>query len=113
MPAFAGRTLPAPYLAYSFRVTDRPDTTAKHLAVRGDLLLDGPSASTELLHPGVVCYKEQAQGAHPVRGKGRAHPPEQTEGYEPSFSLTRADSRHAVKGDSYVSGVDPKSETAS
>jgi hypothetical protein len=34
-----------------------------------------------------------ALGAHPVRGKGRAHPPKQTEGYEPSFSLIRADSR--------------------
>src|SRR4051794_117301 len=45
---------------------------------------------------------KQARGAHPVRGKGRAHPPKKTEGYEPSFSLIRADSRHAVKGDSYV-----------
>lgn len=43
-----------------------------------------------------------ARGAHPVRGKGRAHPPKTLQGYEPSFSLIRADSRHTVRGDSYV-----------
>src|SRR4051812_34963009 len=35
-----------------------------------------------------------AQRAHPVRGKGRAHLEQYNEGYEPSFSLIRADSRH-------------------
>ena len=45
---------------------------------------------------------KEARGAHPVRGKGRAHPTQILEGYEPSFSLTSADSRHAAKGDSYV-----------
>src|SRR6185437_453916 len=45
-----------------------------------------------------------APGAHPVRGKGRAHPVVfPIEGYEPSFSLIRAPSRHAMQGDSYVS----------
>ena len=46
--------------------------------------------------------RERARGAHPVRGKGRAPPTHQLEGYEPSFSLTGADSRHVLKGDSYV-----------
>jgi len=35
-----------------------------------------------------------ARRAHPVRGKGRAHLKQYNEGYEPSFSLIRADSRH-------------------
>jgi len=35
-----------------------------------------------------------AQRAHPVRGKGRAHLKPSNEGYEPSFSLIWADSRH-------------------
>jgi hypothetical protein len=48
-----------------------------------------------------------ARGAHPVRGKGRAHPTTLLEGNEPSFSLTGADSRHAVKGDSYVRRASP------
>src|SRR5262245_27796686 len=48
-----------------------------------------------------------ALGAHPVRGKGGAHPPEPSEGSEPSFSLNDADARHAVKGDSYVRRFTP------
>ena len=36
----------------------------------------------------------QRKRAHPVRGKGRAHLKHNNEGYEPSFSLIRADSRH-------------------
>ena len=44
-----------------------------------------------------------AQGAHPVRGKGSAHPLRDNGRYGPSFSLICADSRHAMKGDSHVS----------
>jgi hypothetical protein len=43
-----------------------------------------------------------ARGAYPVRGKGRAHPLNQIQGYEASFSLIPADSRHALKRDSYI-----------
>src|SRR5437660_1746188 len=54
-----------------------------------------------------------ARGAHPVRGKGRAHPPKRSEGYEPSFSLIRADSGHSMKGDSYVGRTSPSASSQS
>src|SRR5580658_6599217 len=38
-----------------------------------------------------------ARRAHPVRGKGRAHLTQNPEGYEPSFSLIRADSRRSYE----------------
>jgi hypothetical protein len=47
-------------------------------------------------------YKRRsARGATSPR-KGPCPPIEPYEGCEPSFSLNGADSRHAVKGDSYV-----------
>src|SRR5258708_8611234 len=76
----------------------------RRFAVTEDLLLGRPQpvpASTSGCSHGI---KEAALGAHPVRGKGRAHPPYDIfEGHEPSFSLIRADSRHILKGDSHVS----------
>src|ERR1700722_8403604 len=46
--------------------------------------------------------KEGREGR--IQSAERAVPthPNKTEGYEPSFSLIGADSRHALKGDSYV-----------
>ena len=38
-------------------------------------------------------HLRRARRAHPVRGKGHAYHTQHNEGYEPSFSLTRADSR--------------------
>src|SRR5579863_454951 len=46
---------------------------------------------------------QTARRALPVRGKGRAHLLQRTKNYEASFSLTRADSRQVLKGDSSVS----------
>src|SRR2546425_11959971 len=46
--------------------------------------------------------KKKREGRIQSAERARAHPIKQFEGYEPSFSLIGADSRHAVKGDSYV-----------
>jgi hypothetical protein len=46
-------------------------------------------------------YSVPARGAHPVRGKGRAHPTVAPT-IRTFFQPDRADSRRAMRGDSYV-----------
>src|SRR5262245_5353981 len=50
-----------------------------------------PSRTLSLFVNGL--YYRLARRAHPVRGKGRAHLKQNNQGYEPTFSLNRADSR--------------------
>src|SRR5262249_35524037 len=71
-----------------------PSARCSPLTVRRLLLapFTERARSTTLTCPFVRVTVPKARRAHPVRGKGRAHLTQLNEGYDPSFSLIRADS---------------------